>query len=189
MDDLIENVQQFDQFSEEELAALSAIARPKQLAKGDYLLKEGQVSQEIVYVRQGLLMHYTNNDGESVPCDFATEGEWVAHLKSFSSGQPSEINIIAQEDSLVYAFSRDNLQSLFQAYPRFMALQNHQVEQAFISTSEHASNLATLTAQQRYHWLVKQKPQLVQRIPQYYLAAYLGIKPQSLSRIRKNLQM
>ncbi|WKN45764.1 Crp/Fnr family transcriptional regulator [Tunicatimonas pelagia] len=185
MNDLIRNVQQFEQFSSEELAAFSAIARSRQLAKGDFLLKEGQVSQEIAYVSRGLLMHYANNDGEPAPCDFAKEGEWVAHLKSFSSRQPSEMNIIALEDSLIYVFDRDGLQSLFRAHPRFMALQNYQVEQAFINTSQHANNLATLTAEQRYSQLIEQKPELVQRIPQYYLAAYLGIKPQSLSRIRK----
>jgi len=187
MDDLMKNVQRFSQFSDEELAAFSTIVQLKQLTKGDFLLNEGQVSQEIVYVRQGLLMYYVNNDGDSVPRDFAMEDEWAAYLKSFSSGQPADINIVALEDTSVYAFSRDSIQSLFQAHPRFMALQNYQVEQAFISTSEHASNLAMLTAQQRYNWLVEQKPQLVQRIPQYCLAAYLGIKPQSLSRIRKNL--
>ncbi|MGB3587554.1 MAG: Crp/Fnr family transcriptional regulator [Tunicatimonas sp.] len=187
MNDLITSIQQFDRFSKEEVEAFVAAAHPQQFSKGELFLQEGQVSREIAFIQQGLLMHYTNHDGDTIPCDFAMEGEWVAYLKSFSSGQPADMNIVALEDSLVYAFSRDRLQSLYQVYPRFMALQNYHVEQAFISTSQHANSLAMLSAQQRYNQLVQQKPELVQRIPQYHLAAYLGIKPQSLSRIRKSL--
>lgn len=187
LDNILNNIKKFAQFDEEELHAFSMILKEKYLPKGEHFLKEGQVSNEIGYINEGLLMHYKNHDGEIIPADFAVEDEWIAYLKSFSTQTPSDMNISALEDSKIIVLNASDLATLFKNYPKFMVIKNHQVEKALIESTQHAESLSTLTSKERYDNFIKQKPNLIKRVPQYYLAAYLGMKPQSLSRIRKSV--
>jgi hypothetical protein len=77
------------------------------------------------------------------------------------------------------------MQKLFEAQPKFMVLKDFYTETSFMSYARHGADLAMLSGKQRYYKFMQEKPHLINRIPQYYIAAYLGIKPQSLSRIRK----
>jgi CRP/FNR family transcriptional regulator, anaerobic regulatory protein len=182
---LILNISNFDRYTESELDMFTSIARLKKLSKGDHFLKEGQISNEIAYIDQGMLMHYTLHDGEIIPADFAVEHEWTAYLKSFSSREPSDMNIMALEESVLFTFSAQDLKVIFEKYPKFLALKNHQIEKSFFKVTQHAADLAKLSTKQRYYKLMQEKPYLINRVPQYYIASYLGMKPQSLSRIRK----
>jgi CRP-like cAMP-binding protein len=89
------------------------------------------------------------------------------------------------EDSTIHCISFSNLQQLFNKHPKFLALKTYYVEQSMMDMAQHSADLAMLDARERYYKFMKEKPQLINRVPQYYIAAYLGIKPQSLSRIRK----
>jgi CRP/FNR family transcriptional regulator, anaerobic regulatory protein len=155
------------------------------IPKGEYFLKQGQISRHLGYITSGLTMHYKLNDGIEIPADFTIENEWVAYLKSFTTGTASDMYIKALEDTHVLLLSNTTLITLFAAQPKFMALRNYYTEISFIKNIEHTSSLATLNAKQRYYKFMNDYPALINRIPQYYIAAYLGIKPQSLSRIRK----
>jgi CRP/FNR family transcriptional regulator, anaerobic regulatory protein len=93
--------------------------------------------------------------------------------------------IKALEDTHLLTMSNTAMGELFSKQPKFMALRSYYTELSFIRNTEHASNLATLNAKQRYYKFMKDQPALINRVPQYYIAAYLGIKPQSLSRLRK----
>ena len=120
-----------------------------------------------------------------IPIDFTPEGEWLAYLTSFSQGTPSDMGIKALEDMRILRLSATNMQLLFQAQPKFIALKSFYTEVSFMSNARHGADLAMLNGKERYHKFMNEKPDLINRIPQYYIAAYLGIKPQSLSRIRK----
>ena len=182
---LIFNIKKFDNYTDEELDYFISILSHKVIQKGEYFLKEGQISTTIAYIEQGLLMEYTNYKGEIKPSDFVKEDDWVTYFKSFSSQTPSDINIVALEISVLFVFEAKDLQLLFEKYPKFLAYKTHQIQKAFIDSAQHAMDLAILNAKQRYHKIIKERPFLIHRIPQYHLANYLGIKPQSLSRIRK----
>lgn len=186
VENLLEQLFPSFSFSATEWQYLLSLVRTKTLNKGDFLLKEGQICRDIAYVQQGLLMYYTLHNGEIKPADFGEEQSWVSYIKSFSTQTIGEMNIVALEDSVVYCVSYDNLQELFKQYPQFMSLQLKDVEEALVEAIQHANDLANLTAQERYHKLLEKHPTWAQRVPQYHLAAYLGIRPQSLSRIRKN---
>jgi CRP/FNR family transcriptional regulator, anaerobic regulatory protein len=155
------------------------------IPKGEYFLKEGQISRHLGYITSGLTMHYKLNDGIEIPADFTIENEWVAYLKSFTTGTASDMYIKALEDTHLLVLSNTALNALFSVQPKFMALKNYYTEISFIRNTEHAASLAALNAKQRYYKFMKAHPALIQRVPQYYIAAYLGIKPQSLSRLRK----
>jgi CRP-like cAMP-binding protein len=153
--------------------------------KGDHFLMQGKISKHVGYVKSGLMMYYKIIDGIEVPADFAKENEWVAYLKSFSAGIVSDMSIKAIEDTQLLTLSSSAMSELFNKQPKFMALRNYYIELSFIRNTEHTSALATLNAKQRYYKFMQDHPDMIKRVPQYYIAAYLGIKPQSLSRIRK----
>ncbi|HEX4850532.1 MAG TPA: Crp/Fnr family transcriptional regulator, partial [Puia sp.] len=156
------------------------------LKKGDDILKIGQVCHHVSYIQSGLTMHYFLHDGIEIPVDFQGEGEWVSYLKSFMSRTISDMGIKTLEDTKLFRLSADNFQKLIDLDPgKVMKLKNFYTEQSFIKNTQHSADMAMLGAKERYQKFVNENPSLHNRIPQYYIAAYLGIKPQSLSRIRK----
>jgi len=158
-----------------------------EISKGDFLLKEGQYCRQIVLLGKGLFMYYHLVDGEEIALDFATEGDWVSSIKSINQGTPSEVNIKALEDSLVYRLSIDTMKDLFDKYPKFIQIKMNEIEKSFIEMAAYNMNLNALTVEEHYQRLLETKNEWLIRVPQYYIASYLGIKPQSLSRIRKRI--
>lgn len=184
-DRLIHELQKVDSFSDEEIDTLQGYLVNKFIRKGDHFLNLGQVSRYIAFIDSGLTMHYSLHDGVEIPCNFSVEGDWMGSLKSFSSGSPTEVAIKALEDTCIREISAEHLKHLCLLSPRWLIFKNHLVQDVFINITQHNADLAMLDAKERYYKFMREKPDLINRVPQYYIAAYLGIKPQSLSRIRK----
>ena len=184
-DQLIAEIKSISDFSDDDIRLFMDSMDEIFIAKGEHFLIEGQVSRHLGYIKSGLMMHYKIVEGIEVPADFTKENEWVAYLKSFSTNNPSDMFIKALEDTHLYLLSNVNMGELFQKQPKFMAIRSYYTELSFVRNTEHTSNLTTLNAKQRYYKFMKTHPDLLNRIPQYHIAAYLGIKPQSLSRLRK----
>lgn len=185
LDLLISKIQLVEKFSDEDIELIAEHLTEDFIAKNDHFLNFGEISRHLAFIGSGLAMHYRLNDGLEIPVDFTPEGEWIAYLTSFSQGTPSDMGIKALEDMRILRLSATGMQTLIQAQPKFMALKNFYTEASFMSFAQHGADLAMLDGKQRYYKFMKEKPHLVNRIPQYYIASYLGIKPQSLSRIRK----
>jgi|SRR5450432_480370 len=184
-DRLTDELQKIDTFSREEIDILDGYLVKKFIRKGDHFLSPGQVSRHIAFIDSGLMMHYSLYDGIEIPCNFSLEGEWMGSLKSFNSGAPTEVAIKALEDTWIRKISAEDTQQLFLSSPRWLLFKNHLVQQVFFNITQHNADLAMLDAKSRYYKFMREKPGLFNRVPQYNIAAYLGIKPQSLSRIRK----
>jgi CRP/FNR family transcriptional regulator, anaerobic regulatory protein len=184
-DNLRKNISQLENCSDDEFDFLVSKTEVVLLRKGEYFLKEGQVSNHMAFIEKGLAMYYKIVDGTEIPFDFAIEDQWLAYLKSFTNRTPSDMNIKVLEDTTLFTLEAGKMQELMTRHPKFLALRSYNVEKSLADVAQHGANLATLDAKQRYYQLMKDKPYLINRVPQYYLAAYLGIKPQSLSRIRK----
>ncbi len=184
-DKLIEQLQKIDNFSEEEIDSMQSHLVEKVIRKGDHFLNLGQVCRHAAFIDNGLMMHYGIHDGVEIPCNFSMEGDWLASLKSFTDGTGTDVAIKALEDTYIREISAEHLQRLFLSSPRWLLFKNHMVQRVFFIMTQHNADLAMLDAKQRYYKFMKDKPELINRVPQYYVAAYLGIKPQSLSRIRK----
>ena len=185
---LISKIQLVDKFSDDDINLISQYLTEDSIAKNDHFLNFGEVSRHVAFIGTGLAMHYRLHDGMEIPVDFTPEGEWLAYLTSFSQGTPSDMGIKALEDMRILKLSATNMQLLFQAQPKFMVLRSFYTELSFMSNAQHSADLAMLNGKERYNKFMKEKPHLINRIPQYYIASYLGIKPQSLSRIRKESQ-
>lgn len=184
-DRLIHQIQKIDTFSDEELDTLEGWLVKKFIVKGDHFLNPDQVSRHIAFIDSGLMMHYSLHDGIEIPCNFSLDGDWMGSLKSLESGLPTEVAIKALEDSWIRVISVEHIQKLFQLSPRWLLFKNHLVQQVFFNITQHNADMAKLGAKERYYKLMREKPELISRVPQYYIASYLGITPQSLSRIRK----
>jgi CRP/FNR family transcriptional regulator, anaerobic regulatory protein len=182
---LRKDISQVERYSDEELDFFVSSLEVVQVTKGEFFLKEGQICTHIAFVEKGLAMYYKVVDGTEIPLDFAIEGQWITYLKSFTNRTPSDMNIKVLEDATLFTLEAGKMQELMTKYPKFLALRSYYVEKSLAEVTQHSANLATLDAKGRYYQLMKEKPYLINRVPQYYLAAYLGIKPQSLSRIRK----
>ena len=157
------------------------------LKKGDFLLKEGQHCTQVALVEKGLLMYYHIADGEEVARDFAIENDWASYIKSTSQKIPSDISIRALEDGVVHVLNIETMNRFFQEHPEFIQIRMKIMEHSFMEIAEYNTNLNGLSPEEHYKKLVHTKPDWLQRVPQYYIASYLGIKPQSLSRIRKRI--
>ena len=184
-DRLIHELKKIEDFPQEELDNLCGCLVKKFIAKGEHFLNPGQISRHIAFIDSGLLMHYSLRDGIEIPCNFSVEGDWTGSLRSFESGLPTEIAIRALEDTWLREISAEQIQKLFRLSPRWLQFKNHLVQQVFFNITQHNADLTGLSAKERYYKFMQEKPELFNRIPQYYIAAYLGITPQSLSRIRK----
>jgi len=185
VDQLIDGLQKIDNFSDEEIDSLQGYLASKFIPKGDHFLNLGQVSRHIAFIESGLMMHYSLHDGIEIPCNFSSEGTWMGSLKSLTSGSPTEVAIKALEDTWIQEISGEHVQQLINSSPRWLLFKNHLVQLVFFTITQHNADLAMLDARERYYKFMRENPGLVNRVPQFYIAAYLGITPQSLSRIRK----
>ncbi len=156
----------------------------KSFQKKEYFLREGQYCKNVGFVEKGNFIYYQIINGEEKICDFAFENDWVSHYKSLLGNIPSEINIKALENSELYLLNIDKMEELSQTLPKVNLIRSTLAEQYFTKSTQRATNLINLDAKNRYQALLKEIPFIHQRVPQYYIASYLGIKPQSLSRIR-----
>ena len=184
-DRLIDELQKIDTFPDEEIDVLQGYLVSKFIRKGDHFLNLGQVSRYIAFIDSGLMMHYSLHDGIEIPCNFSVEGDWMGSLKSFTSSSPTETAIKALEDTWIREISAEHIQHLFLLSPRWLLFKNHLVQDVFFNITQHNADLTMLGAKERYYKFMREQPDLINRVPQYYIAAYLGITPQSLSRIRK----
>lgn len=174
-------------FTEGEARIIVSHFEKTELGKGDFFIKQGQYCKKVAFVIEGALLYFENVKGEEKVCDFAFENDWISQYKSLINNVPSELNIQALEKTILFKVGREELEKLKQVVPKMNNFQASIVEYNFIKSANRASNLANLTAKERYVKEISANSKLTQRVPQYYLASYLGIKPQSLSRIRSEI--
>lgn len=173
---------------EPEAAALLDFFQPVQLKKGAHLLEVGQICMFSAFVEAGALVYYQLADGREHACDFAFEQSWVSQIKSFNYQIPSEVGIKAIEPVRLQRISRDRMQELLARHPQYHAIRGAIAEELFLEMNERNLSHGTLSAEERYLRLMRTRPDVIRRAPQHYIATYLGILPESLSRIRKRIQ-
>lgn len=173
--------------SEEEIKAIVETMHIKRYDKGAVLLKEGQTSTEAYFVLEGCVRQYHLVDGDEKTNNFFTEEQWVISMNSFSQNLPSAHFLECCIDSTLVVGNRELEEGLYKRFPKFETISRKVMEKVFAEQQEIMASYTTDSAEQRYLKLLKSRPDLFQKIPQYQIASYIGVKPESLSRIRKRL--
>lgn len=182
---LLNSIQNVITLSPAEVDIVTALFKQKSYKKGEYFLEEGRICKQVGFVAKGLLRYYINHDGEEKIYDFSQENEYVCNYESFLPQLPSSKNIQALEDSEVFAISHADLQLFYANVRGGERFGRIAIEAVFVKLLQDISSLYTETPELRYERFLKNHADLQQRISQYHIASFVGVKPQSLSRIRK----
>ncbi len=153
--------------------------------KRQFVLQEGDVCTQFNFVVRGCLRSYKIDEkGSTHILQFATENNWINDLGSFHGVRPSALNIDALEDTVVLQISRDDLISLYQQAPRFDRIFRVLIENGFVRLQERLLQTISSTAEERYQSFLELYPHLTNRLSQLQIAAFLGVTPEFLSRLR-----
>lgn len=172
----------------EELSLFRDSFEVKTMNKNEFFLEEGQVCNYIGFINKGVLIYIKSMDnGNEITTDFAFESDWVTVNQSRLNNTPSSISIKAIEDAEILVIKQQDLSDLYIKIPKIERLGRILIEQAYLKIVRQSVDLQVLTATERYESLLRNYPEIFQKVPLYHIANYLGIAPKSLSRIRKEL--
>lgn len=157
----------------------------KSFRKGDFLIRDGQIENYIYFLNKGATRNYFIKDGKEFTVDFQFEGDFVTAYYSFITREPSPIFIESLEDAETVAISYYSLHEFYSMHPRGEKVGRLMAELQYAKRLRKEMDLLSLTAEERYVRLLKKNPELINNISVKHLSSYLGIQPESLSRIRK----
>lgn len=178
--------QSIQDFSPEELMLLDSLITFRTVKKGEFLLRENQVCNEIVFIEKGILRSFfVNHKGDEITNCFAFENEFMASFASFITEEKAEENIQALADTELQVLDRKALQRLYESGFNWQETGRKMTELEFVNLQKRMVSFQKLSATQRYEELYQNHQKYLQLIPLQYLASYLGITPRHLSRIRK----
>lgn len=181
------SVSQFISLSEEEFELFYSSLEFKKLKRKEYLLQAGSFCKVAFFIVSGLIRYFNIIDGEEITGQFFFEGNWYSDYESFLMGIPSTQSIQALEKTEVAILSKSALEKLYKEVPKFERFGRLMAENAFIGLRNKTEIHTLQTPEERYLKLIQNRPKVIQRVPQHYIASYIGIKPQSLSRIRNRI--
>ena len=156
----------------------------KDYKKNEFILKAGKISNYTSWIVKGLTRSYYIKDIEDITTKFLWDGAPITSVYSYYSRKPGNENIVALEDTTLASLHYDHMQYLYKTYPAFNVIGRVITEQYLYMLEIEVYNLRKQKAEDRYQFIVKHFPHLLQRVPLKYLATYLGINLETLSRIR-----
>lgn len=180
-------LQQFPHYTSSVYEKASPYLSTIHLKAGEYFLKQGKISRTIGFIEEGILRMYYLHDGKEVTNCFCKENTITCSYRSLITKQESDFAIQAIEDSTLTIFSYDSLQKLYEKDLFWQQVGRMAAENEFISTECHNRFLHDLSATEKYLQILQEDNELLHRVPLTYIASYLQISPETLSRIRKKI--
>ncbi|MBO9595876.1 MAG: Crp/Fnr family transcriptional regulator [Niabella sp.] len=187
---LIATVRRFTTFPDPEATYFLSLFSEKKYKRGARLLEEGQVANEVFFIMKGSLRQYfLNEDGQERTCNLSMEQEFLTDLESFSRKSRSASSIAALEPTTCLVITCNDLVTALHTLPAAAECFRIIVENVAAENIRRTKSLLSLSPEKQFTDLLREKPLLFQRVPQRYIAQYLGIAPESLSRIRKRIMI
>ena len=179
-----ELARRYSTMTHEELDVLESVLIPMKFQKGEKILSEGEVCDKIYWVVKGLVREFYYKNGKELTEYMATENTIVMSIESLFREQPTHLQLQALEPTIIYAMPKSELEQVAMKSVNIQILYRKILEESLILSQIHADMLRFESAQDRYAKLVKRQPQLVLRAPLVYIASYLQMTPETLSRVR-----
>lgn len=187
LEEIKKHIQKIVPLNEEEWAILKNGLQKIAYSKGDSILSEGDYCDFICVVETGLFRFYSIKEGNEKITEFWFPFDFMSDYRSFLSNTPSTYNIEAMQSGTIWKIKRDYLNKLYKDSVNFNKLGRIVAEQIFLMKALRLDSFLTDSPKERYLKLLSKDPNILQAVPQYMIASYLGITPESLSRIRKRI--
>jgi CRP-like cAMP-binding protein len=188
IDVLFYHIQEKVSLTNEDKEKIKTFFVAKRLRKRQYLLQEGEICKHLTFVAKGLLRTYNVDPrGDEHMSIFGWEGWWLSDFNSFLSGVPAVFNIDAIENSDLLLISKADYEALTVTVPVMDRYFRILYQNSLVTKERRLMSTITHSAEERYLQLAESNPQIIERIPQNLIASYLGLAPETISRIKKNL--
>lgn len=174
-------------FTDEELSAILGVSRRKHASAGETMFSPGKPFVKLWFIEKGLIRAYRVIDGEDYTFFFFTKKDFAVDYQSYLMEENSPLFFEALANTQYLEFSKKSIEDLYRVYHSFEHIGRLMAEKAYLSATERVKQFQTETLELRYQKLLERDPRLFQQIPQYHIASYLGVRPQSLSRLRAKL--
>lgn len=187
MEKLKDKIRTYAPISDENLDYFLQFYRIIEVSKGDALVEAGQYVNQFYYLDSGCVYYYQLRDGEVSVIEFFTENTFFTDLYPYVEGKVSNSFLVAAEDCRIAMVTKTDVEKSFAHSHELERFGRLSMQDAFLKTFRSAAYLNHLTKEERYLRLLQKRPYLLQRVPQYLIASYLGLTPVGLSKIRKRL--
>jgi CRP-like cAMP-binding protein len=179
-----ELARKYSTMTHDELDILESILVPKKYAKGEMILREGEICRDIYYIEKGLVRQFYYKNDKELTEHIGADGEIFMCIESLFREEPTHLEVEALENTMVYCMPRPKLEQVALHNVNIQILYRKILEESLIISQVHADLVRFESAQNRYQRLCKLKPQVVLRAPLVYIASYLQMTPETLSRVR-----
>jgi CRP-like cAMP-binding protein len=175
-------------FPQEDFGEFLQLFEPLCLKKKEHLYRSGEVVKHVAFVLKGCLRHYYISDsGTERITMFAEENWWIGDLVSFRDRTATNLSLQAVEDCDLLLLRKGNFEDGLKKFPAFLEYYQKGTQRTYTRLQEQVGQSLADSAEVRYRRLLKERPSLIQRVPQHYIADYLGLTPETLSRVRKSI--
>ncbi|PBQ30951.1 hypothetical protein CNR22_03915 [Sphingobacteriaceae bacterium] len=174
--------------SDEHFREFVSLATERRFKKGQFLVSEGSTHRKTFFIRKGaIIAFWIDNSGVEHTVQFGIEGWWISDVHSFIHGGESKLNVQAIEDCEVYEFTRENMDKAYALSPAIVLYFLKITQNAFATFQERVLSGLSMSAEERYKIFCARYPSIELRFPQKLIASYIGVTPESLSRLKKSL--
>ena len=187
MDLLFKVIRTYIPLSDEDEKVVERLFKRKIFRQGEHFLEAGNTCRYVGFIESGLVRYYTNAGDDEKTYYFSKEGEFICDYQSFLPQQPATRSIQALEPAVIYRITYSNLDQLYRELEHGERFGRLAIERVFIDAIQHVTSMYNDTPETRYREFLTGHPDISQRVPQYYIASYIGVKAPSLSRIRKRI--
>ena len=187
MQRLIESIKLYVSLNTNEIALLENSIEKKIYKKQENIFTQGKISDRIYFITKGCVRLFYNVDGNDKTAFFYTEGQFICAGESFTFNVPAVENYQAVEQTEVYEFTKSKIEALLIKMPKMEVIARIATENELITCQKMIASFVTKSAEERYIDLLNTQGELFQRVPQQHIASFLGVSPETLSRIKKRV--
>ena len=187
IDPLIKYTSNFVHFSDKDVKVLTQFFKYENFSKGSTLEKENKIAQKLYFIGSGFIRTFCTEDGTEITTQIIGNNNFITGFTSFVSGELSKVNIKCIPDCEVLSITKVDYDKLTKDIATWSTFCKQVYENVIAFNLQRTTDLLSLSAEKRYLKLLTEQPEVIQNVPVQYIASYIGIKPESLSRIRKKI--